>query len=77
MTDETIINLQETLAHHDRQINDLSDIIIKQGEDIDRLKKHILKLEDKITQIEDDAPSGDGKTMSVSDIAARDKPPHY
>lgn len=69
--------IQETLAHQDRQINDLSDMVIAQGRDIDRLKKHIRTLENKIENLEDETAEGENKPLSVTEQAARDKPPHY
>ncbi|MFK7839561.1 MAG: SlyX family protein [Bdellovibrionales bacterium] len=60
-----IQNLQETVAHQDQQINDLSDMIIAQGSAIDALKKEVNKLQGKLEQMGDDAPEAD------------QKPPHY
>ena len=60
--------IEEALAHQEQQIQDLSDIVIEQGKDIDALKKYIAKLEGKIEVLED----GSG-----AEAPANEKPPHY
>lgn len=77
MTEQKLNQIEEHIAHQDQQIQDLSDMIIHQGKDIDRLKKHISKLESKIHVIEDSSAEGDNSGASISDVAAREKPPHY
>lgn len=59
--------IEAALAHQEQQIQDLSEIVIEQGKDIEKLKAYIEKLEGKIEELEDgaDAP------------AANVKPPHY
>lgn len=68
--------LEETIAHHDRQIDDLNEVIIQQGKDIDSLKAIVKKLHKKMTAIQDDLDET-SPALSVSDQAKRDKPPHY
>ena len=75
MSEEKIENLEMTMAHQDRQIQDLSDMLIAQGKEIDRLKRHIIKTEQKLEEYMDAAKEDDG--LSSAEIAARDKPPHY
>ena len=53
MSEEKINKIEETLAHQEQQINDLSDMLIAQGREIDMLKKQVSKLEGKIENIED------------------------
>jgi uncharacterized coiled-coil protein SlyX len=65
MSDGAIQNLQETVAHQEQQISDLSDMIITQGHEIDTLKKELLKLQGKVENIEESAPEAD------------QRPPHY
>ena len=75
-----ITSIQETLAYQEQQISDLSEIVITQGKEIEDLKFYIKKLEHKIEVIEEDIAeeSEDGNSgLSVSEQAARDKPPHY
>ncbi|MEZ5813993.1 MAG: SlyX family protein [Alphaproteobacteria bacterium] len=57
--------IEETLAHQEQQINDLSDMLIAQGRDIEKLQKQLQKLEGKLEQV------------TESDQPANQKPPHY
>jgi len=66
MSNQDIQNLQETIAHQEQQINDLSDMIIAQGHAIGDLKKEVLKLQGKMEQMDEG-----------SEQAADQKPPHY
>jgi len=63
MTDNKIINIETTLAHHDRQIQDLSEIIMTQWKVIERLQG---KLEETLSKIDDM-----GTDTPIT------KPPHY
>ncbi len=75
MSDRELEKIQTTLAHHERQIEDLNDVITAQWKEIDRLKRHIRKTE---AQLEDYINAADhDKGLSSADIAARNKPPHY
>ena len=65
MSEKEIQDLQETVSHHEQQINDLSDILIVQSKLIETLKKDITKMQGKIETLEDGAPEAD------------QKPPHY
>jgi len=64
--EKEIQNLQETVAHQEQQINDLSDMLVAQSHEIDALKKELLKLQGKIENFSDDTSQ-----------AADQKPPHY
>ena len=78
--DDNITSIQEALAYQEQQISDLSEIVITQGKEIEDLKFYIKKLEHKIEVLEEDITeeAEDGKSgLSVSEQAARDKPPHY
>ena len=77
MAENALHTIEETLAHHEQQITDLSDMVVRQSDEISVLKKYIVKLEDKIGAIEDDGNIPSGESLSVTDIATRDKPPHY
>jgi len=57
--------IEETLAFQEQQISDLSDMIIAQGNAIDKLEKEVQKLQGKLEQINEDAPE------------ANQPPPHY
>lgn len=68
--------LEMALAHHDRQIEDLSEMIGLQWKEIERLKFKLAEAYSKIDEI--NASSNEGKQpQSISDIAAAEKPPHY
>lgn len=69
--------IEETLAHHERQIQDLSEMIIQNNAEILKLKTQVLRLEAKINEASSEPESRGSKTLSVSERAAQDKPPHY
>lgn len=65
MSEDKLNAIEELLAHQDQQITDLSDMLIRQGRELDALKKHVEKLEGKLEQFSDEPQ------------AANQKPPHY
>lgn len=73
---ETIQYMQETIEHQNRQIFDLSDMLIMQGKDIKALQKQIQKLQGKLESM-DEVGGGSPANLSVSEQAAMNKPPHY
>lgn len=77
MTEEKLNVIEELIAHQENQIQDLSDMVVKQGDEIEALKSHLTKLEGKIGLLEETAGSGEGEGLSVTEIAAMNKPPHY
>lgn len=76
MNNKSLDSIETTLAHHDLQIQDLSDMIQLQWKEIERLKLRLEKADAKISEIEASGTE-ENKQMSVSDIAAAEKPPHY
>lgn len=70
-------HIEETLAHQERQIQDLSDTVSRQWTEIDLLKKHLRKLQDKIDMVGQSVADAGSENLSVTEQAARDKPPHY
>ncbi|PZP55055.1 MAG: SlyX protein [Micavibrio aeruginosavorus] len=74
MTEERINSIETALAHHEMQIQELSEIINQQWKEIERLKRNLEKAYDKISEIES---SEDTEGKSVTEIAAANKPPHY
>ena len=72
---QKIDNIESVLAHHESQIRDLSDMISLQWKEIERLKIHLQKTNDKISEMESSPENQDSK--SVAEIAASEKPPHY
>lgn len=78
MNDEQLQNLEIMLAHHERQITDLSEIINDQWKQIEALKRQVSSAENKLKALEVGASdSVQESQMSVTDIAAMNKPPHY
>ena len=73
MSDETIMKVQEALAHQDQSINDLSDMLIQQGNEIVRLNSKIEKLEAKLN----DAQGSGSNDFGAQANPADQKPPHY
>lgn len=75
---EDLNRLEELVTYQEQQIQDLSDMLLAQGKDIDRLKKYVVKLEEDIGALQDDG--GKSRTegsVTVTEIAAQNKPPHY
>ncbi|MGE4314224.1 MAG: SlyX family protein [Pseudobdellovibrionaceae bacterium] len=76
--DEKIAALEVALAHAEKQIGDLSDLAETQWKEIKRLNARLSRtqsqLEDHIATISDQR---EREAMTVSEMAARDKPPHY
>jgi SlyX protein len=66
MTADRLDNLESTLAHHERQIQDLSDMVLRQGREIEALKTLLHKAQAEIEEMQ----SGDGPAANV-------RPPHY
>ncbi len=76
--DSDINNLQMMIAHQDKQIQELNDVVIAQGKEIDALKKHIQMTKSKLAEIENNIGDlGQDTNMSIIDEAAANKPPHY
>lgn len=70
-------HIEEILAHQERQIQDLNDMVLRQWHEIDVLKKGFEKLQGKINLIDATGAGSAEELLSVSEQAARDKPPHY
>lgn len=78
MTDEVLQNIEITLAHHDQQIADMSEMINQQWQQIEALKRQLSMAQDKLKALEaGSAEAASESNMTVTEIAARDKPPHY
>lgn len=70
-------HIEELLAHQDRQIQDLNDIVTKQWNEIDRLNKIVGQLSNKINEISISSKEERNDSISVIDEAKFNKPPHY
>lgn len=76
--DSKIEQIEIALAHQDRQIQDLSDMITRQWAEIDRLRLELDRALAKLQAQEGGAAAGDGtEHLSVAEMAALEKPPHY
>ncbi|MDI1227317.1 MAG: SlyX family protein [bacterium] len=71
MSDEKITQIQETLAHQEQEIATLNQMVTRQWDEIDLLKKQIRKLQGSLAEVTEN------QTVSAAEQAARDKPPHY
>ena len=69
MTESRLTDLESTLAFQERTIQDLSDVICRQQQDIDGLAKQIKILVEKMDQSETPADNGGEDDSTV--------PPHY
>jgi SlyX protein len=76
MTNDRLNDIEIKLAHQDQQISDLNDVLLRQGREIEMLKTKLRHAEDKLQEALQNLPDG-GKALSPTEIAARDKPPHY
>ncbi len=60
--------IEEKLAHLERAVNELSDVVARQQKDLDRATDRHQRLMDKLAAMESDWGPG---------AAAEEKPPHY
>jgi SlyX protein len=77
MTENSLNRIEETLAHQEQKIQDLSDMVTRQWDEIDILKKRLNKMQDKMAYMSESAQPTGEEGLSVSEIAALNKPPHY
>ena len=68
MEDDKIIDLEMTLAHQDKVIADLSDVVNAQWKEIETLKRQLSKTNSKIEEL--------GSAIGGED-QANVKPPHW
>lgn len=71
MSEEKITQIEETLAHQEQEIAALNQMVTRQWDEIDLLKKQVRKLQGTITEV------SENQTLSAAEQSARDKPPHY
>ena len=67
--DDRLADLESRFAHTELALQDLSDVTREQWDEIDRLKRQVERLKDRITEQE----QGGGGTPRLED----QKPPHY
>lgn len=63
-----ITELEAKVAHQDLAIEELSDVVTRQWQAIDKLERQLRRLNDQIVELEDTAKSSTGKEAP---------PPHY
>ena len=74
MSENRLENLEIILAHQEQQMQDMSEMITAQWKEIDRLKAKITRLEGKIEETE---KGNEETSLSTTELAAMNKPPHY
>ena len=78
MADDTsnkLETLETLIAHQSKEVSDLNDVVTKQAEEIDTLKKYIKIKLDKIENSLSDL--GESEHKSIIEEEAANKPPHY
>ncbi|MEM6812085.1 MAG: SlyX family protein [Pseudomonadota bacterium] len=73
--DEKLQELEAMIAHQEKVIHDLNDVVVQQGQEIETLKQYIKIKFEKIEVSLESISEADHK--SVSDEALANKPPHY
>lgn len=75
---DKISDLETLLAHQDRQIQELNEVVTSQWAEIESLKKYMQTTKSKMDELEHSVKSrGDSEFQSIADEAAANKPPHY
>ncbi len=74
MSEDRLNDIETRLAYLDMQFDEMNGVILEQGTIIRRLRAKIERLE---AEKEEDAQGNSDHGLSPSEIAARDKPPHY
>ncbi len=70
--------LETMMAHQDKQIQELNDVVIVQGKEIDALKKYVQAQKSKLQELENNIGElGNSEPLSATEEAALNKPPHY
>lgn len=77
MSEDRLMNLEMNIAHLEQKLEDLSDVVSAQSNIISQLKAKLNLQQSKIEEIEMNTRVNNSETLSASEVAARDKPPHY
>lgn len=70
MSEDRLNDIETKLAYLDMQFEEMNGVILEQSEIIQRLKS-------KIDMLQSNNEESPDKGLSPSEIAERDKPPHY
>jgi SlyX protein len=68
MSDGKLDGIESVLAHHERQIHDLSEMVNAQWKEIEALKRRLEQAQAKIGEMQESAGGAP---------PANEKPPHY
>jgi len=68
MSEKRLTELEVQLAHQSATVDELNDVVAKQWQEIDRLKKQLTRLTGRLEQVEDTLPK---------DASQDQPPPHY
>lgn len=78
MSDEKLNGIETALAHHEQQIEDLSEMIRRQWKEIDLLKRRLERTQSKLDELNTGMADADpNEPQTITEIAAAEKPPHY
>ncbi|MBP2229167.1 SlyX protein [Azospirillum agricola] len=66
--EQRLTDLESRLAHHERMAEEMSEVMFRQGQTIDRLTLHIRQMRDRLAEVE----SGGGRSPQDDR-----PPPHY
>ena len=79
MDQQKLYDIEALITHQEEQIQDLSDMVAKQWDEIENLKRRLRRTQEKLNVVEDvaNAATKSDDASSVSDLAAMEKPPHY
>ena len=70
MTEKRLTDVETAIAFQEKTIGDLSDVICRQQEEIDRLKAQLMTITEQMTH-------GDNGPLPGETLPANEKPPHY
>ena len=69
--------LEEMVAHQSKEIDELNEIVTTQWAEIEAMKKKINDMDQRLQALRNDHYAAEDENLSVSEIAQRDRPPHY
>lgn len=78
MDNNRLDNIEMALAHQAQQIEDLSDMTFRQGQEIERLKRQLDLAKQQLADLESGAKDAKSEVgLSNMEVAILNKPPHY
>lgn len=78
MNDEDrLIKIETMLVHQDAQIQDLVEALELQRKDISDITRQLNRAKARVALLEEGGGAEGPDGLSVTEQAARDKPPHY